>query len=80
MKQPMSTQPDGDPEYIRSVVVFYGTRPGDYSGSRAAHLGHFAETDEFEPQSDVDELEAALRRADRPVSFHRYLGHGTMVL
>jgi len=65
-----------DPGHIRSVVIFYGTRAGDYSSSRAAYLGHFAETDEFEPQSDVDKLEAALRRAGRPVSFYRYIGTG----
>ena len=34
-----------DPEQVRSVVIFYGTRPGDYSSSKAAYLGHFAETD-----------------------------------
>lgn len=64
------------PETVRSVVVFYGTRPGDYSGSKAAYLGHFAETDEFESQSDVDSLEESLRRAGRPVTFHRYPGTG----
>ena len=64
------------PEHIRSVVVFYGTRPGDYGSSKAAYLGHFAETDEFEPQSDVDNLEASLRRAGRPVTFYRYSGAG----
>ena len=64
------------PEYIRSVVIFYGTRPGDYSSSQAAYLGHFAETDEFEPQANVDNLEAALRHAGRPVSFYRYSGTG----
>jgi len=65
-----------DPEHIRPVVIFYGTRAGDYSSSRAEYLGHFAETDEFEPQSDVDKLEATLRRAGRPVSFYRYAGTG----
>ena len=65
-----------EPEHVRSVVVFYGTRPGDYQGSRAAYLGHFAETDEFEPQSEVDNLEEALRGAGRPVSFFRYPGTG----
>jgi carboxymethylenebutenolidase len=54
---------------IRSVVVFYGTRPGDYSSSQAAYLGYFAESDEFEPQSGVDNLEESLRRAGRPVTF-----------
>jgi carboxymethylenebutenolidase len=65
-----------DPEHIRSVAVFYGTGPTDYSRSRAAYLGHFAETDEFEPQAEVDKLEAALRGAGRPVTFHRYAGTG----
>jgi carboxymethylenebutenolidase len=64
------------PEHIGSVVIFYGTGDGDYRSSRAAYLGHFAEKDEFEPQSNVDNLEAALRRAGRPVSFYRYSGTG----
>ena len=65
-----------DPEHIRSVVIFYGTGGGDYSTSRADYLGHFAEEDEFEPQSNIDTLEKSLRRAGRPVTFHRYSGTG----
>lgn len=65
-----------DPERIRSVVVFYGTRPGDYSASQADYLGHFAETDEFEPWSEVMSLENRLRQAGRPVTFHQYMGTG----
>ena len=65
-----------NPELIRSVVIFYGTGSDDYSNSRAAYLGHFAENDEFEPQSNVDNLEAALRRAGRPVTFYRYRNTG----
>lgn len=65
-----------DPEHIRSVVIFYGTGDGDYSSSRAAYLGHFAEEDEFEPQSSVDNLEESLKRAGRLVTFYRYSGTG----
>lgn len=65
-----------DPERIRSVVLFYGTGPADYSKSRAAYLGHFAGNDPYEPQSNVDELEESLKRAGRPVTFHRYPGAG----
>jgi carboxymethylenebutenolidase len=65
-----------DPEHIRSVVLFYGTGGGDFSNSRAAYLGHFAENDEFEPPSNVDELEESLRRAGRAVTFYRYNGAG----
>ncbi|WP_439345804.1 dienelactone hydrolase family protein [Vacuolonema iberomarrocanum] len=56
--------------------MFYGTRPGDYSHSKAAYLGHFAATDEFEPQSSVDTLETALQKAGCSVSFYRYSGTG----
>lgn len=64
------------PEHIHSVVLFYGTGGGDFSRSRAAYLGHFAEKDEYEPQSNVDELEEYLRRVGRPVTFYRYPGTG----
>lgn len=63
-------------EHIRSVVIYYGTGDGDFASSRAAYLGHFAEDDEFQPQSNVDSLDAALRQAGRPVTFHRYPGTG----
>ena len=65
-----------DPEHIRSVILFYGTGGGDFDNSRADYLGHFAEHDEFEPQSNVDGLEQSLRRAGRPVTFYRYSGTG----
>jgi len=65
-----------DPEHIRSVILFYGTGGGDFDNSRADYLGHFAEHDEFEPQSNVDDLEQSLRRAGRPVTFYRYSGTG----
>lgn len=65
-----------DPDHIRSVVVFYGTRPGDYTASKAEYLGHFAETDEFESEADVNNLEESLRAAGRKVTFHRYPGTG----
>lgn len=60
------------PEDIGAVVVFYGTRPGDYSACQAAFQGHFAETDEFEPAADVKQLEESLRAAGRPVDFYTY--------
>lgn len=65
-----------DPEHIRSVVLFYGTGPADFSRSRAEYLGHFAENDPFEPLSEVANLEAALKNAGRPVTFHTYKGLG----
>lgn len=65
-----------DPEHIRSVVLFYGTGDSDFSTSRAAYLGHFAENDPYEPPSNVDELEESLRRAGRSVTFYRYPGTG----
>ena len=65
-----------DPAQIHSVVLFYGTGGGDFSQSQATYLGHFAEDDVYEPQANVDELEAALKRVGRPVTFYRYPGAG----
>jgi carboxymethylenebutenolidase len=64
------------PENIHSVVIFYGTGPADFSASRAEYLGHFAESDEYEPQANVEEMAAALSDAGRPIEFHHYPGTG----
>jgi carboxymethylenebutenolidase len=67
------------PDSARSVVVFYGTRPAeasDFQASQAAYLGHFAETDDFEPQAEVDKLESNLEAAGRSATFHHYPGTG----
>jgi carboxymethylenebutenolidase len=60
------------PNLIHSVVIYYGTGGGDFSSSRAAYLGHFAEQDEYEPKSNVDDLQTSLRQSGRPVTFFRY--------
>ena len=62
------------PAQVHSVVLFYGSGPGDFGQARAAYLGHFAEADPYEPQEYADELEAALHRAGRPMTFYRYPG------
>ena len=65
-----------DAEEIRHVVIFYGTGRGDFSRSKAAYLGHFAENDPYESAADVAALEGALKSAKRPVAFHHYSGTG----
>lgn len=65
-----------NPEHMRAVVLFYGTGGLDFSAARASYLGHFAENDPYEPEENVAALEAALRQASRPVTFHRYSGTG----
>ncbi len=64
------------PEDIRSVVVFYGTGPDDFSQSQAEYLGHFAENDPYEEREYVDALENSLKDAGRPVTFYHYPGTG----
>jgi len=66
-----------DPDRVRAVVIFYGAWPLEgYTRSKAAYLGHFAETDEFVKAAQVERLESALRAAGRPVTFHLYGGTG----
>jgi carboxymethylenebutenolidase len=67
------------PDTVHKVVTFYGTHPGeaaDFASAKAACLGHFAETDDFEPGEAVNALEANLKAAGRPVTFHTYPGTG----
>ncbi len=62
------------PKDVAAVVVFYGTREGNYAKTQAAFLGHFAEKDEFEPPASVRDLEKVLRTSGRDVTFHTYPG------
>lgn len=64
------------PDQIQSVVVFYGAGPTDFSGSQASYLGHFAETDPYEPQEYVDATAEGIRQAGRPLTFYYYEGTG----
>jgi carboxymethylenebutenolidase len=63
-------------EQVRRVVLFYGTGEGDFTRSRSAYLGHFAERDDYESEEYIQALEQALLAAGRPVEFHRYPGTG----
>jgi carboxymethylenebutenolidase len=63
-----------EPDLLSAVVVFYGTGQTNYSGARAAYLGHFAEVDEWEPTEEVRGTQEALRAAGCEVTFHTYPG------
>ena len=63
-------------DHVRRVVLFYGTGEGDFTRSRSAYLGHFAEKDDYESEEYIQAMEQALRAAGRPVEFYRYPGTG----
>ena len=66
-----------EPELLRAVVAFYGAAGQiDYSGARAAYLGHYAEVDEWEPTDEVRGTREALRAAGCEVRFYTYPGVG----
>jgi carboxymethylenebutenolidase len=62
------------PDEFGAVVAVYGTNDGDFSTTKAAFLGHFAEEDEYEPLEGVQALEARIRDAGREGTFHIYPG------
>lgn len=61
---------------VRSVVLFYGSGPVDFSRSQASYLAHFAEVDDYEPPESIAALEGELRAAGRPVTVYRYPNTG----
>ncbi len=64
------------PEAAKAIVLFYGTRGGEYTRTRAAFLGHFAETDPYTALSGVRKLEKTLKKAEWEAAFHVYPGTG----
>lgn len=64
------------PEGIAASVIFYGLGAEDFTSSRAAYLGHFAENDLWEPLDQVRLMEADIRFAGKDVTFYVYPGVG----
>ncbi len=64
------------PQDLQAVTLFYGTGDEDFSQSKAAFLGHFAEKDPYETEAGVKELEKKLQSANRSVTFYTYPGTG----
>ena len=65
------------PEQIAAAVLFYGVDSVDFTASRCAYLGHFAENDVWDPLEDARMMEAGMRAAGREVTFYVYpdVGH-----
>ena len=64
---------------VAAVVMFYGGwEPSETYAeeTNAAHMGHFAPNDEWEPEEPIRALEANLKRAGRTADFHFYPGTG----
>jgi len=63
------------PELIRAVTIFY-SNGWNIQPSKAAYLGHFAETDPYIAKEGIKELEQGLKALDRPTTFYTYPGTG----
>jgi carboxymethylenebutenolidase len=64
------------PEVI-ATVVYYGSMSGpSLTRARVPVLGHFAESDPYEPEDGLTEFERTLRIAGREVDIQRYPGTG----
>ncbi len=59
---------------IKAVVLFYGAYSVDFTQARAAYLGHFAEHEEWESDSDIAAMLSAMRDAGRTATSHIYPG------
>src|SRR5262245_48145840 len=62
---------------VAASVVYYGTMVGpSLAGASAPVLGHFAESDPYEPDDSVRAFERELREAGRRAVIHRYSATG----
>ena len=62
---------ENDPD-VSAAVLFYGAGEADFSKVKAKILGHFAETDEWEPLEYVRSMEADMKAAGLDVTLHIY--------
>jgi carboxymethylenebutenolidase len=60
------------PEDFRNVVVFYGISDTDFSKIKAEIMGHFSDSDEWEPLDGIQAMEAAMRAVGLNPTFHIY--------
>jgi carboxymethylenebutenolidase len=60
------------PENIRKVVLFYGVDNPDFSKIKAEILGHFSDSDEWEPLEGIRAMEKDMRAAGLSPLFHIY--------
>lgn len=62
---------------VAAAVIFYGAGDVDFRDIKAKTLGHFAETDEWEPLDGVRQMETDMKSAGLEVTFHTYpkVGH-----
>lgn len=62
---------------VVASVLYYGSIEGpSLTRARTPVLGHFAETDPYEPDENLATFERTLRTARRDVEIHRYPGTG----
>ena len=61
---------------VSAAVLFYGAGEADFSKVRANILGHYAETDEWEPLEYVRSMEADMKSAGLDVTLHIYPNAG----
>jgi carboxymethylenebutenolidase len=63
------------PDLIRAVTIFY-SNGWNIQPSKAAYLGHFAETDPYTTREGIQELKQGLEDHKRPTTFYTYPGTG----
>jgi carboxymethylenebutenolidase len=57
---------------VSAAVLFYGAGEADFSKVKAKVVGHYAETDEWEPLEYVRAMEAEMKTAGLDVTLHIY--------
>ena len=60
------------PEDIGKVVLFYGVEGIDFKKIKADVMGHYSDTDEFEPIEGIRAMEADMRSAGLNPNIHIY--------
>jgi carboxymethylenebutenolidase len=66
-----------DPDKIAATVLFYGTEGVDFAKVKSKILGHYSDSDEWEPMDGVRAMEQGMKDAGVDATLHIYpkVGH-----
>ena len=57
---------------VAAAVLFYGVSDPDFSKIKAKVLGHYSDSDEWEPMDGVQWMEGEMKKADVDLTLHIY--------
>jgi carboxymethylenebutenolidase len=61
-----------DPDRVAATILYYGTDHVDFNKVKSKILGHYSDSDEWEPMEEIRAMETGMKAAGVDVTLHIY--------